>query len=187
MPSSGRSSRLRWRSFRYASTGARLSSESSEWRWRSRITMFAGGASPWARSRIAALDGLEAQGERPGLVLAGPRSDRQPAVRDLVHDERMRQKIAVKEHPELLSDMRTGHLGESARLFAVQLHLDPVAVVIVHDLGTLDRVFAEDVVDRARRLILGGARATGEPPCHHDREGSGELARAHDGPSAAPC
>src|SRR2546426_12006573 len=38
MPSSGRSSRLRWRSFRYASTGARLSSESSEWRWRSRIT-----------------------------------------------------------------------------------------------------------------------------------------------------
>src|SRR2546427_12663931 len=38
MPSSGRSSRLRRRSFRYASTGARLSSESSEWRWRSRIT-----------------------------------------------------------------------------------------------------------------------------------------------------
>src|SRR2546422_1354281 len=38
MPSSGRSSRLRWRSFRYASTGARLSSGSSEWRWRSRIT-----------------------------------------------------------------------------------------------------------------------------------------------------
>src|SRR5438874_665718 len=37
MPSSGRSARLRWSTFRYASTGARLSSESSEWRCRSRI------------------------------------------------------------------------------------------------------------------------------------------------------
>src|SRR5882724_1345042 len=52
--------------------------------------------------------------------------------------------------------------------------------MISYDLGALDRGFAEDVVDGARRPILRGARATGQ-----DREG-GERARAHEGPPAAP-
>src|SRR2546426_12055730 len=87
MPSSGRSSRLRRRSFRYASTGARLSSESSEWRWRSRITaalspehdVDAGEDQVDLPARQTTdTAGQERPGERPGLRDGCDRVLRQP-------------------------------------------------------------------------------------------------------------